>query len=623
MLSRLQINGLRDIRIDLQLDRPDGPTTRLLLGGAVGSGKSTVIDGVRYIFGWPTRIGSTDLKRLSSTGSWSVSATIAGTTYTAGFKRSSVWAINHETVAEGTFKAAIGSLVRSDDVSDMATLLATSGRKRSEMFSALIQTPTTSLEEIVPAFSNWWNKAGSLPIHVAEKLPINAIIAQLKDAVNASRAVVKNAQQAMAATTSTMSAIETTAESMVDIERRKNENLEAAGALERDLEEARRLATQIEDHNNRIAAIEAQAKKIGDLPPIEPLTQAVINAKADHDVAAEALKQAVDSPPPVQSAVDPSAVDPLVARITADDDDELHRFGMSLRGAGHATSADAIRAIVLGWLEDQRRRLSDEIAALQAAKADYEARVKSLRDAKALAEAALAEAIKQEADVHTKSRTKSAADDRITALREAVSSMAIRIDVDACTTKLANLRQSITADSAMISAKRQSQQAEEAATRHRASIAIEQNRLAKLQELAAKCEEYRQATLLKSGGDLMSRINAQLTAIMGATAEIKAITGGVDAVLTRPVRGGHGNERISIDDLSDGEIVMFGAALLPVLQRGSKRVLTLNCEALDGPSMQRLLAAPLEADLVVVANNRATEAPDGWTYINMDHARGA
>lgn len=155
MKLHLDVRAIKGVEASVSLDRPT------VIHGAMGSGKTAMIEALMLALRLPTRYGLRNLDRLSPTGQWMsrVRAEIEGidTTFEWDHGRSTMLMVNGGKVPQDKFDEAVLEVtnLRPHHV-DLMAFVNSSGQKRAEIFGEHLAEGDSSLDKIIGAQLQHW-----------------------------------------------------------------------------------------------------------------------------------------------------------------------------------------------------------------------------------------------------------------------------------------------------------------------------------------------------------------------------------------------------------------------------------------------------------------------------------
>jgi hypothetical protein len=611
VITKIVISGLKGV--SLSLDLP-GDKRGVLIGGHVGAGKSTTLDAVRYCLGWPNRLGSIDLKRF---GSWWIELTIKGRRFTAGYRNSAIWAIDGQGVPESTFRAEIGQLFRRDDVTDLSSFLQLSDRKRSELLAALIASGQVSIGRIMGDDFRWAKSEHANAPDIAYETSINGLLSAVNEYKNQTNAALRSAQSALLRLAQDPEASELAA--IPTLEADLAAQHQRLGTITKALEDADGMRVRAEDLRSALSRLEADIENDTRLASELPIATAELNMTTASELLSRALarKEALDAKKPagVEDRVD--QLDTLYKRAASCSDQTLLEQAPSRWNA----TAVELRDFIRDFTNDQ----ADEIKAateeasrlmLQWSKdqAALRTEIQSAESAKRTAEKRLHD--RRQIDTQMNGRMQRAA-----LLKSELDSLVVRVDLDSINAELENVKKTIEDLTSRLHAARKIKTLADQKIRTEKEISLLLSIGEQIKGVVQAIESHQRDSVQNVGAGLLATVNARLALLIpGAKLNLASTNTGMSFTLRRVSKSIPYDT--SVDDLSDGESVLLAAALLPSLQRGNHRALTLNSEDLNQESLQRLLSAlpNLDVDLMMVANNRLGESEidvTGWHTVML------
>lgn len=144
------VDGIKGQKAGFEIEKKN-----LALVGPMGSGKTSVIDGISLALNLPTRHGSKSLDRLSPTGQWSVALAFEGAKHRRlerrMTRRGAQFFVDGRKVTASDYAEAVRDIVDVEPHHcSLDSFLGLSGQKRAELFSQILQSnDTTDLASII------------------------------------------------------------------------------------------------------------------------------------------------------------------------------------------------------------------------------------------------------------------------------------------------------------------------------------------------------------------------------------------------------------------------------------------------------------------------------------------
>lgn len=676
-LSYINIDRIKGRSASFHITEPN-----VMLVGEIGAGKSAVIEGVLMALNLPTKYGQTNLGRLSPTGSWSCTLGFEGgpvRSLTRGLARNkAVYSANGVPCSAAEYAEKVAQILTIEaHHADLDQFIGLSGQKRAELFSRVLESQEADVETALgggPGGMAAWATQRGFGDSLETIKPVidmaRRIAGEPAALVNGVKEILLQCQrEERAAKAALEESIESAArlhhgQDPAAVRARVKEVDERVGALRERLAAHERDVERFQSTETLVKRAEATAQKA-----VEALEQARIAASAGEklaqDVAAAESKlqkaeQHVANIREIANRCEAAAASALASTQAMETFVDLHRQLATVQWEFDEP-----------WLREHLMTFVDALGMVGEPGDDW----------KSLTTAFIREAVAEALDVDTKlAEAREKHQSAVTRAREAQDALRqAEQDTAKVAADLAANRQALAKASARgeeIPALQQAaDEAEKAAAQARqdaARTAPPASLAAVEQELAAKLETRDKLTAqlqeLEEANAIAGRIDAQRLAAHQCDTRTKCAKELLDAV--QAWRDGNTRSRVEqiiepfqrrfetmfgpgsrldmrsdgtgrgttfsfaldrgrgipvdLELLSDGELVMAGAAFLGALQEingGPGSMLAMATEALSRRGLENFLerAPTLGFDLVLITNNRGEGmSPPGWQVVNMD-----
>lgn len=665
MITAVSFSNFKDRSGSLALS----PLTALI--GPVGSGKSSIIEMVRLCLGLPTRHGSTGLDALSSTGCWEGSVTIRGHRVgrmQAPGRASLTYDGAVVNATDFKVKLAVATGVGVVPDVDLGEFLAKSGQERAALFGRLLANEQVSMEAAVKGATGMgiaeyvkaetgrdvtsipWASVKGTPSEIVDA--VKGLISDLKAKARDCEAHLRELLTKPAPETQDLGMLQG---KLGECNQRLGQIKSKIENMESSLAAKRAASASLESLETRIADLKSRADHCeaglcGKLAEIEQVKASVtaIQAKLDKAVAeGEEKNQEIAELVTQKREVAPG--DPLAGldmeNLGHPPVSDTHKFaskyGIPLDQMSQCR-IDLLEMVIKPWILASRELCK---AASEAHAREQEALAKRIEALRKSWTSSVREVEEHRKSLNTttnhvatltrdvednrrnivdwRKQAEQASDSRVNLIAEAQKVVVFEDEEVLKAEAQAKAAEAVVLGDQIRAAQKADQikgQIDRAQFEHMQADAVAKA----VQSLLGRLQEWRDR-LTKNAMDAILTPFRQAIGLVLPGADVDIRIGGSGRTTQFEftlVRDGAG---VRLDHLSAGETALVGAAFLSAmhsLMESKAKLLTIDAEALDEPSLARLMEAlpRLGFEFCLLASNRLRpdQVPEGWACHNCE-----